>query len=57
LNAVSEGEEYMESVTGESFTKDEVDEFDMTKFGKGLRRPEEGIRCAGRKVSDILRCE
>jgi hypothetical protein len=32
----------------------EVEEFDISTFGRGLRRPEDGIRCAGRKGTTRL---
>jgi hypothetical protein len=54
LNAGCEGQEYVEGVSGNILPPKEVEEFDMTKFGKGLRRPEEGIRCAGRKGTTRL---
>ena len=54
LNAGCEGQDYMEGVSGNILPPEEVEEFDMTKFGKGLRRPEEGIRCAGRKGTTRL---
>ena len=44
----------MEGVTENCLPPEEVDDRDMTKFGKGLRRPEEGIRCAGRKGTTRL---
>jgi hypothetical protein len=51
---VTEGEQCFLSDDGENFEQDEIDDFDIKKFGRGLRRPDAGIRCAGRKGTTRL---
>ncbi len=42
------------NTTGAVAINAEVEEFDISTFGRGLRRPEDGIRCAGRKGTTRL---
>jgi hypothetical protein len=50
-----EEEDVSSNTTGAVAMNVEVEEFDITTFGRiGLRRPEDGIRCAGRKGTTRL---
>jgi hypothetical protein len=50
----TEGAECLLSVDEEIIVQDEIDDFDIKDFGRGLRRPDAGIRCAGRKGTTRL---
>jgi hypothetical protein len=54
LHDVTEGSECLLTVDEEIIEQDKIDDFDITKFGRGLRRPDAGIRCAGRKGTTRL---
>jgi hypothetical protein len=45
----TEAEQVLVELNGNMLVPQEEDDFDITKFGRGLQRPKEGIRCAGRK--------
>ena len=47
-------EEVSNNIIETSVTNEDTDDFDISLFGKGLRRPEEGIRCAGRQGTTRL---
>jgi hypothetical protein len=51
---VTEGAQCVPSVDEEMFGQDEIGDFDLKKFGRGLRRPDAGIRCAGRNGTTRL---